>query len=105
VAERALFFWSNDHIVNLVAENRNVILPLVFEAFHWHQAVHGRIMNVRKMFIEMDENLFKECQLKFQEDEAKVREIEEKREVIWKHLEVMATSSGPSEESIVVEQT
>jgi serine/threonine-protein phosphatase 2A regulatory subunit B' len=62
-------------------------------------------MNVRKMFIEMDENLFKECQLKFQEDEAKVREIEEKRGVIWKHLEVMATSSNPSEEPIVIGQT
>jgi serine/threonine-protein phosphatase 2A regulatory subunit B' len=62
-------------------------------------------MNVRKMFIEMDENLFKECQLKFQEDEAKAREIEGKREVIWKHLEVVATSSGPSEEPIVVGQT
>lgn len=110
VAERALFFWSNDHILNLVAENRNVILPLIFEALekntacHWHQAVHGRTMNVRQMFIEMDENLFKECQLKFQEDEAKEREIEEKREVIWKHLEVVATSSCPREEPIVVGQ-
>lgn len=110
VAERALFFWSNDHILNLVAENRNVILPLIFEALekntacHWHQAVHGRTMNVKKMFIEMDENLFKECQLKFQEDEAKAREIKEKREVIWKHLEVVATSSGPTEEPIVVGQ-
>lgn len=111
VAERALFFWSNDHIVNLVAENRNVILPLIFEALekntacHWHQAVHGRTMNVRKMFIDMDENLFKDCQLKFQEDEAKAREIEEKREVIWKHLEAVATSSGLSEESIVLGQS
>eukprot|EP00252_Welwitschia_mirabilis_P009236 TRINITY_DN21627_c0_g1_i1.p1 TRINITY_DN21627_c0_g1~~TRINITY_DN21627_c0_g1_i1.p1 ORF type:complete len:559 (-),score=89.40 TRINITY_DN21627_c0_g1_i1:273-1949(-) len=98
VAERALFFWSNDHIANLIAENRHVILPLIFEALeknsahHWHRAVHGLTMNVKQMFLEMDENLFKECQLKLQEDEIKARESMQKREAIWRTLEDVANS-------------
>lgn len=47
VAERALFLWNNDYIVSLVAQNRSVVLPIVFGALdrnahnHWNAAVHG----------------------------------------------------------------
>lgn len=108
VAERALFFWSNDHIVNLIAQNRNVILPLIFEALekntasHWHHSVNGLTMNVRKMFMEMDENLYKECQLKFQENENKARENVEKRAIAWKQLEAAGTSKGINEEASIM---
>ncbi|GLJ38020.1 hypothetical protein SUGI_0774050 [Cryptomeria japonica] len=100
VAERALFFWSNDHIVNLIAQNRNVILPLIFEALekntacHWHHSVNGLTMNVRKMFMEMDENLYKECQVKFQDKQNRTRENVEKRAIAWKQLEAASTSKG-----------
>jgi serine/threonine-protein phosphatase 2A regulatory subunit B' len=93
VAERALFLWNNDHIVSLVAQNRQVVLPLIFAALerntrnHWNQAVHGLTLNVRKMFLEMDQELFQECQRKYQEDEAKAQGVEEKREATWKRLE------------------
>ncbi|GJV80034.1 tubulin beta-2 chain, partial [Tanacetum coccineum] len=30
VAERALFLWNNDHIRNLITQNRSVNLPLIF---------------------------------------------------------------------------
>lgn len=105
VAERALFLWNNDHIVSLVAQNRQVVLPLIFAALerntrnHWNQAVHGLTLNVRKMFLEMDQELFQECQRKYQEDEAKAQGVEEKRELTWKRLEaagghhLMPTSS------------
>lgn len=108
VAERALFFWSNDHIVNLIAQNRNVILPLIFEALerntasHWHHSVNGLTMNVRKMFMEMDENLYKECQLKFQENENKARENVEKRAIAWKQLEAVVTSKCIDEEASIM---
>ncbi|KAA8525347.1 hypothetical protein F0562_007235 [Nyssa sinensis] len=44
VAERALFFWNNDQIVNLIAHNRHVIVPILFPVLeknaqsHWNQA-------------------------------------------------------------------
>ncbi|KAH9309437.1 hypothetical protein KI387_037348 [Taxus chinensis] len=107
VAERALFFWSNEHIVSLIAQNRSVILPLIFEALekntatHWHHSVNGLTMNVRKMFMEMDENLFKECQLKFKENEDRAKEIVDRREAAWKQLE----AAGTTEESTALRQT
>ncbi|KAI5480174.1 protein phosphatase 2 (formerly 2A), regulatory subunit B' [Pseudohyphozyma bogoriensis] len=34
VAERALYYWNNEYIVNLIGENIQTVLPLVFSALH-----------------------------------------------------------------------
>ncbi|CAB4317729.1 unnamed protein product [Prunus armeniaca] len=100
VAERALFLWNNEHIVGLIAQNRNVTLPIIFEALerniqsHWNQAVHGLTVNVRKMFLEMDADLFEECQRQLAEREARSREVEEQRELTWKKLADAAAQRG-----------
>jgi len=100
VAERALFLWNNEHIVSLIAQNRKVILPIIFEALerniqsHWNQAVHGLTVNVRKMFLEMDVELFEECQSQYAEKEAKAREVEEQRALTWKKLADVAAQKG-----------
>ncbi|KAI3677155.1 hypothetical protein L1987_86776 [Smallanthus sonchifolius] len=91
-AERALFLWNNEHIVSLIAQNRNVILPLVFEALenniqsHWNQAVHGLTVNVRKMFQEMDAKLFEECRKQYAEKRAHASEADKRRELTWQKL-------------------
>ncbi|XP_068651911.1 serine/threonine protein phosphatase 2A 57 kDa regulatory subunit B' kappa isoform-like [Aristolochia californica] len=96
VAERALFLWNNDHIVSLIAQNRQGILSLIFPALesntrnHWNQAVLNLTLNVRKMFLEMDEVLFQTCQSKFDEEEAKLKAAEEKRKLMWERLESAA---------------
>ncbi|TXG58436.1 hypothetical protein EZV62_016265 [Acer yangbiense] len=100
VAERALFLWNNEHIVSLIAQNRNVILPIIFEALekniqsHWNQAVHGLTVNVRKMFFEMDAELFEECQSHYTEKESRAREVEDQRELTWKRLADVAAQNG-----------
>ncbi|XP_040936271.1 serine/threonine protein phosphatase 2A 57 kDa regulatory subunit B' beta isoform isoform X2 [Gossypium hirsutum] len=97
VAERALFFWNSEHIVSLIAENRQVILPIIFEALekniqsHWNTEVHGLTVNVRKMFSEMDAELVNECQKQLAEKQAKAREVAEQREMTWKKLEDAAS--------------
>eukprot|EP00897_Mesotaenium_endlicherianum_P001966 jgi/Mesen1/1798/ME000014S01196 len=99
VAERALFLWNNDYIMSLVAQNRHDILPLIFAALernvhnHWNQAVHGLTINVRKMFLDMDQPLYEECQHKYMEYESNAKGREEERELTWKKLE-MAGSAG-----------
>ncbi|EYU32426.1 hypothetical protein ABFS82_06G163200 [Erythranthe guttata] len=96
VAERALFWWNNEHIVGLIAENRHVILPIIFYALekniksHWNQAINGLSSNVRRMFQEMDTELFEECKRQHDEKEAKSEEVEEKRVSTWKRLEEVA---------------
>ncbi|KAJ1418933.1 Protein phosphatase 2A, regulatory B subunit, B56 [Sesbania bispinosa] len=100
VAERALFLWNNEHIVSLIAQNRTVVLPIIFEALekniqcHWNQAVNGLTVNVRKMFLEMDAELFEECQRQYAEREAKATEVEEQRELNWKRLADAAAQNG-----------
>ncbi|GAB2300660.1 hypothetical protein Dimus_034694 [Dionaea muscipula] len=96
VAERALFLWNNEHIVSLIAENRNTVLPTIFEALeknlqsHWNQAVHGLTINVRKMFLEMDVELFEECERQYEENQARAKELKEHRELTWKRLAQVA---------------
>ncbi|KAF2292294.1 hypothetical protein GH714_018672 [Hevea brasiliensis] len=108
VAERALFLWNNDHIRNLITQNRNVILPVIFPALerntrgHWNQAVQSLTLNVRKIFSDADQELFDECLVKFQEDEVKEREIQERRESTWKRLEDVAASKAISNEAVLV---
>ncbi|KAH0927585.1 hypothetical protein BRARA_E03056 [Brassica rapa] len=92
VAERALFLWNNEHIVGLIAQNRSVILPIIYPALeknvqsHWNQAVHGLTVNIKKMFMEMDPDLFEECQRQYEEKQAKSKEVEEQRQFTWKRL-------------------
>ena len=108
MAERALFLWNNDHIENLIKQNRSVILPIIFPALqrnatsHWNQAVQNLTVNVRKIFSDNDPELFEECLLKFQEDEAKEKEIKLKREVTWKRLEEVAAMKSSIKEPVLV---
>ncbi|KAL0403519.1 UNVERIFIED_CONTAM: Serine/threonine protein phosphatase 2A regulatory subunit B' beta isoform [Sesamum radiatum] len=96
VAERALFWWNNEHIVALIAENRHVVLPIIFDALeknirsHWNQAINGLSANVRRMFQEMDAELFDECQRQHAAKEAMAGKLEEQRLSTWKRLEEVA---------------
>ncbi|AEE29021.1 Protein phosphatase 2A regulatory B subunit family protein [Arabidopsis thaliana] len=102
VAERALFLWNNDHIENLIMQNRKVILPIIFPALerntqkHWNQAVHSLTLNVQKIFNDIDAELFKDCLAKFREDESKEAEIGAKREATWKRLEEIGNQKQKS---------
>lgn len=108
VAERTLFLWNNDHIRNLIIQNRQVILPIVLPALernsrsHWNQAVQSLTLNVRKIFSDADQALFDECSERFQEDEVKDRETQEKCESTWKRLEDLAASNAVSNEAVLV---
>ena len=102
VAERSLFLWNNDHIENLIKQNRKVILPIILPSLerntkiHWNQAVRSLTLNVRKIFSDADPEFFEECLSKFQEDESKKEEIKTKREAIWKRLEEIAEKRSGS---------
>ncbi|CDY08231.1 BnaA05g13880D [Brassica napus] len=86
VAERSLFLWNSEHIVVLIAQNRSVILPIIFASLekntesHWNQAVHGLSENIKRMFMEMDPELFEECQQEYEEKQARSKEVEEQRQ-------------------------
>lgn len=92
VAERALFMWNNEHIVSMITQNRTVVLPIIFEALeaniqsHWNPAVHGLTSNIKKLFMEMDMQLFEECQKQYTEKKAHDKLAQDQREQIWQRL-------------------
>lgn len=100
VAEHSLYLWNNEHIVSLIAQNRPVILPIIFEALerniegHWNQAVNGLTVNVQKKFMEMDLELFAECQRQYMERQIKAQEVVEQRQLFWKRLADAAAAQG-----------
>ncbi|KAG6770679.1 hypothetical protein POTOM_026368 [Populus tomentosa] len=97
VAERALFLWNNDQIINLIAHNRLVILPIIFPALeknahnHWNPGVLNLTLNIRKMFSEMDEALYLACLDQLKEDEEKLSLLAEQRKEAWQRLEYAAS--------------
>jgi serine/threonine-protein phosphatase 2A regulatory subunit B' len=103
VAERSLFLWNNEYIVQLVAQHREKVLPLVVGALecnathHWNTAVSTLSLNVRKMFMEMDGPLYERCKAEYEAEERSREELEERRSRQWEAIEIAASakSSGP----------
>ncbi|KAI4366909.1 hypothetical protein MLD38_022711 [Melastoma candidum] len=102
VAERALFLWNNDRIVELIKQNRGIILPIVFPALekntksHWNQVVQSLTQNVRKIFWDVDRALFEECSAKFKEAESQTETVKSRNEAAWERLEEMAARNSTS---------
>ena len=99
VAERALFLWNNEYIVSLIAQQRNEVLPLVFEALytnsrnHWNSTVHGLTCNVVKLFMEMDSKLFDECSAEYRRKQENEEDREKKKADAWQAIHTEAEKS------------
>jgi serine/threonine-protein phosphatase 2A regulatory subunit B' len=92
VAERALFLWNNEYIVGMISEQRQAVLPIVFEALytnsrsHWNSTVHGLTCNVVKLFMEMDSTLFDQCSTNFKQQEETKEKREKDEETTWRAI-------------------
>ncbi|KAF5839085.1 protein phosphatase 2A regulatory B subunit [Dunaliella salina] len=101
VAERSLFLWNIEHIVDLVAQFRVQLLPIVLPALeentasHWNPAVHGLTVNVRKMFQELDEQLYEDCKRAYEEQRQQEQQRLESRERKWHVLQQVAVQRAP----------
>ncbi|KAK7347444.1 hypothetical protein VNO80_21974 [Phaseolus coccineus] len=106
VAERAHLLWNNEHILNLITQNRQVILPLVFSAIvhnaqsHWNQAVLNLTQNIRKMLSQMDEELVVACQRRTEEEDSVASAAAERRRVTWERLEAAAAAASVQSSSM-----
>merc|ERR1719359_892804 len=92
VAERVLFLWNNDYIVQLINQNRQVLFPIVIGALyknsksHWNSAVHGLTFNVLKLLMEADPALFDECSAKHRTASEREEVTDEERAKKWEKL-------------------
>jgi len=93
VAERALMYWNNEYIMNLIDENSNVILPIMFPALyciskdHWNQTIVSLVYNVLRSFMEMNNRLFDELTNNYNSDKQKRVKKDKEREELWRQIE------------------
>lgn len=100
VAERALFYWNNEFIVNLIVHYREVVMPAVIGALqrnlasHWNANVLSLSCNVQRLLCEMDGPLFdKSCKVYEAERRDETRQQAE-RARRWRAVYRMAQKRG-----------
>ncbi|ODM21203.1 hypothetical protein SI65_04256 [Aspergillus cristatus] len=92
VAERALYFWNNEYFCNLVSDNVEVILPIMFAPLyenskgHWNRTIHSMVYNAMKMFMEINPQLFDECSHEYNERMNTAEQREQARQDRWAKL-------------------
>ncbi|KAJ2955412.1 hypothetical protein NQZ79_g8587 [Umbelopsis isabellina] len=100
VAERALYYWNNEYIVSLMAENIEVILPIVFPPLyrnsknHWNQAILSLVYNALKLFMDINPVLFEECTNTYRLNRQLERKRQKEREELWMHIEEKALQNA-----------
>ncbi|KAG8785746.1 Serine/threonine-protein phosphatase 2A 56 kDa regulatory subunit delta isoform [Serendipita sp. 401] len=100
VAERALYYWNNEYIVNLMGDNLHVILPIVFPALyqnskaHWNRTIHGMIYNALKTFMDMNPELFEDAVQNFKRERIAERERLINRYEGWKKIRDTAVQNS-----------
>ncbi|GAB5585318.1 serine/threonine-protein phosphatase 2A 56 kDa regulatory subunit delta isoform [Umbelopsis nana] len=100
VAERALYYWNNEYIVSLMAENIEVILPIVFPPLyrnsksHWNQAILSLVYNALKLFMDINPVLFEECTNTYRINRQLERKRQKEREELWMRIEEKASKNA-----------
>ncbi|GAB7346976.1 hypothetical protein MBLNU459_g3131t3 [Dothideomycetes sp. NU459] len=98
VAERALYFWNNEYFCNLVSDNVDVILPIMFAPLyenskgHWNRTIHGMVYNAMKLFMEVNPQLFDDCSHDYTETQNNADQIKQSRQAKWDRLAELAKS-------------
>lgn len=95
VAERCLFLWNNDHLLNLgclSSTHRAQVLPLLFGALykssqgHWNPTVESLAHNVLKHYRDQDSDLYDQCLRQHLQAEKEKEIIAEERTKRWEAL-------------------
>ncbi|KAF2754783.1 serine/threonine protein phosphatase 2A regulatory subunit [Pseudovirgaria hyperparasitica] len=97
VAERALYFWNNEYFCNLVSDNVDVILPIMFTPLyenskgHWNsRTIHGMVYNAMKLFMEVNPQLFDDCSHEYAENQNNAGQKQLERQARWDKLAELA---------------
>ncbi|KAI0021889.1 protein phosphatase 2A regulatory B subunit-domain-containing protein [Xylariomycetidae sp. FL0641] len=96
VAERALYFWNNEYFCNLVSDNVEIILPIMFAPLyenskgHWNRTIHGMVYNAMKLFMEINPQLFDDCSHEYNEQQNNAPAREALRERKWAAIKEQA---------------
>ncbi|KAI6648912.1 Protein PP2a_WBT-like [Oopsacas minuta] len=96
VSERALYFWNNDYVFNLIEENVKPILPIMYGPLvtahgkQWNANIIEMIANVLKSFRTMDSQLYDKLEGRYRDDKQTAEKKLKERAFLWEKLEGMA---------------
>jgi len=102
VAERALLYWNNEYVVNLMSDNLAVILPIVFPALytnsksHWNRTIHGMVYNALKLFMEINPDLFDDSMHQYKQRKIEDQEHAVHRYNAWQKMREIALQNAPN---------
>ncbi|KAJ7063226.1 protein phosphatase PP2A0 B subunit gamma isoform [Mycena amicta] len=100
VAERALLYWNNEYVVNLMSDNLAIVLPIVFPALysnsksHWNRTIHGMVYNALKLFMEINPDLFDESMHQYKQRKLEEQEHAVDRYNAWQKLREKALQAA-----------
>ncbi|KAF2204449.1 protein phosphatase 2A regulatory B subunit, partial [Delitschia confertaspora ATCC 74209] len=106
VAERALYFWNNEYFCNLVSDNVEVILPIMFAPLyenskgHWNRTIHGMVYNAMKLFMEVNPQLFDDCSHEYAESQNNADQRQQSRQMRWEKLAELAKAKQNGKEEL-----
>lgn len=89
VAEQALLCWRSEYFVSLMAQNRQMVVPLVYPALyqnsktHWHPLVKSLSANVLKLFLEIDPYLVQQTAAEYKQFRKVEKERSARRREAW----------------------
>jgi serine/threonine-protein phosphatase 2A regulatory subunit B' len=93
VAERCLVLFNGDGVMNLVEENIDKVLPIVFPNLyrvskeHWNQAIVTLVLNLLKQFKAINPNLFNDLSNKYKDYIQALEKRQIEHDEIWRKLE------------------
>lgn len=100
VAERVLYYWTNDYILSLINDNIQAVMPLVFPALnidpntHWNRTINGLIYNALKISTEMNQKLFHNLLLEHEEDLKLRAQAQSDKNKKWERVHEMAEENA-----------
>jgi len=92
IVEKVFQLWHHEYILNLIAANIEVILPLVFPSLyctaknHWNKAIRGMAANDIRLFMDIDTVVFGRVLETYKSERIKEKEEREKRVNAWRSL-------------------
>jgi len=102
VAERTLFLWNNEHLVNVGCLSRQYsssVLPVIYAPLyknslgHWNSTVEGLAQNVLKLYMDYDMTLFDKCSTEYLELEQTALKRRENNDRNWDNFAAMTKSA------------
>ncbi|KAI6216413.1 Serine/threonine-protein phosphatase 2A 56 kDa regulatory subunit gamma isoform isoform X3 [Aphelenchoides fujianensis] len=93
VAERALYFFNNEYLLDLVGQNIEKILPIIYPALgrssktHWNKNILGLVYNAMKLLMASNQILFNVCAENYAKQQQSEDERDEERRRKWAAIE------------------